>query len=48
MIRTSYITAGCDSPLAVSTRVFDETKGVVMVDEKWFYKYKQGQKYYHV
>ena len=27
-------------------RVFDEMKGVVMVDEKWFYKFRQGQKYY--
>ena len=25
---------------AGGTRVFDETKGVVMVDEKWFYKYQ--------
>ena len=29
-----------------SGKVFDEMKGIVMVDEKWFYKYQQGQKYY--
>ena len=27
-------------------RVFDDMKGVVMVDEKWFYKFRQGQEYY--
>ena len=26
--------------------MFDEMKGIVTVDEKWFYKYEQGQKYY--
>ncbi|CAM9673728.1 unnamed protein product, partial [Laminaria digitata] len=29
-------------------RTFDTMNNVVMVDEKWFYKYKQGQKYYLV
>ena len=24
--------------------MFDDMKGVVMVDEKWFYKFRQGQK----
>ena len=26
-------------------RVFDSMKRIVMVDEKWFYKFQQGQKY---
>ena len=29
-------------------KVFDEMKGIVMVDEKWFYKYQQGQKKYYL
>lgn len=28
------------------TRVFQSMHNVVMVDEKWFYMFKQGQKYY--
>lgn len=31
---------------ASGTCVLDGMKGIVMVDEKWFYKYQQGQKYY--
>ena len=31
---------------SAAVRVFDDMKGVVMVDEKWFYKFRQGQNYY--